>query len=100
MKNERQEDNKMSTTHKTNLFAETNDVNHQALKTKGQESFIQNLKSELGKVSWTAKQELINSTKVVVGSTFLFAIGIYVVDVLVRQCVESVHLLARVVFGA
>lgn len=90
----------MSITHKTNLFAETNDVNHQALKTKSQEGFIQSLKSELGKVSWTAKPELINSTKVVVGSTFLFALGIYVVDVLVRQCVETVHVLARVVFGA
>ena len=48
----------------------------QASKKKRVFNAIQELKEELKKVSWTTKEELKLSTKIVIGATFLFGLGI------------------------
>lgn len=42
--------------------------------------FVQEVKVELGKVSWSTKPELIGSTTVVIGLTSLIAVFIFSVD--------------------
>lgn len=98
MKNEIQEEKKMSVTQETTLFAANKSESSEVK--RNSESFLQGLKSELKKVSWTSKKELISSTKIVVGSTFFLGMGIYVADLLIRQCLLGIHTLARLVFGA
>ena len=47
-------------------------------------SYFKSIKEELKKISWTSKKELFLSTKVVIISTFLFALGIYLADIVIR----------------
>ncbi len=47
----------------------------QASKKKRVFSYVQELKEELKKVSWTTKEELKFSTKVVIGATFFLGLG-------------------------
>ena len=71
----------------------------QASKKKPAFSYVQELKEELKKVSWTAKGELKLSTKVVIGSIFLFGLGIYLFDLVIKGALDFVAILARYVFG-
>ena len=43
-------------------------------------TFTQEVRTELGKVSWTGRQQLIESTKVVLASVFLMALFIWMCD--------------------
>ncbi|MDD3982981.1 MAG: preprotein translocase subunit SecE [Candidatus Omnitrophota bacterium] len=42
--------------------------------------FLGEVKAELGKVSWSSKQELIGATGVVIGLTAIMATFIFIVD--------------------
>jgi len=68
-------------------------------KKNGGRSFFGELKEELKKVSWTTKDELISSTKVVLLTIFLFGLGIYVVDLLVKGVLEGIKVSLRFIFG-
>ena len=57
------------------------------------------LKQELKKVTWTAKDELILFTKIVVGTTFIFGLGIYVVDLLIKGVLTGFARLVHLIFG-
>jgi|GEM_PF-2666335 len=61
--------------------------------------FVQEVKEELKKVSWTSIKELKLSTKIVVISTFSFGLGIYLVDLAVKGVLHSVSTLFHLVFG-
>ena len=52
-------------------------------------TFLHELKEELQKVSWTSKEELLIATKVVVGATFAFGLGIYIIDLIVKGVLNS-----------
>ena len=62
-------------------------------------SHLQELKSELKQVTWTSKDELILSTKLVVGATFAFGLGIYAVDLLIKGCLTGFKGLIHLIFG-
>ncbi len=62
-------------------------------------TFISELKDELKKVSWTTKPELISATKVVVISVFVFGMGIYMVDLMVKGVLELVKRSLLFIFG-
>lgn len=51
--------------------------------------FLQQLKDELKKVTWTSKEELFLCTKVVLGVIFAFGIGIYLVDLLIKGVLDG-----------
>jgi len=55
---------------------------------------IREYKDELKRVSWTTKEELKLFTKVVVGTTFAFGLGIYLVDLVIKG---TLHLIGRLV---
>ncbi|MBS0620790.1 MAG: preprotein translocase subunit SecE [Verrucomicrobia bacterium] len=62
-------------------------------------TYIQELKDELKKVSWTAQEELKLSTKMVILATFLFGLGIYLVDLLIKFGLDLVGFIVRWIFG-
>ncbi|MBM3193323.1 MAG: preprotein translocase subunit SecE [Chlamydiae bacterium] len=61
--------------------------------------YIREFKEELKKVSWTSKEELFLSTKIVVGSTFVFGFGVYLVDLVVQGSLNGLHSLVFKVIG-
>jgi preprotein translocase subunit SecE len=61
--------------------------------------FIRELKEELKKVTWTTKDELIFCTKIVVGSTFILGIGIYLIDLVIKGALNGFGALFRLIFG-
>ena len=71
----------------------------QASKKKPAFSFIQELKEELKKVSWTTKEELKLSTKVVIGATFLFGLGIYLFDLVIKGALDCIALIVHFICG-
>ena len=91
----------MSTTHKTTLFVESQqEVKKFTLRSFMKAGWLQSVKDELKKVSWTSKDELKKSTKVVIGSTLFIGFGIYCVDLVIRHTLDGFHVLARLIFGA
>lgn len=62
-------------------------------------SYIKELKAELRKVTWTSKDELVVCTKIVLGGTFAFGLGIYVVDLIVKGSLDGLHMLVQRIIG-
>ncbi len=62
-------------------------------------AFIQEMKQELKKVSWTSKEELKFSTKMVILSTFVFGFSIYLVDLGVKGLLEMIKATVHFIFG-
>ena len=60
---------------------------------------IQELKEELKKVSWTTRDELRFSTKMVVLSMFIFGIGIYLIDFFIKGSLDLVRKMLHFIFG-
>lgn len=52
--------------------------------------FFRDMKEEMKKVSWTTKRELAVCTKIVVGSIFVLGLGIYLVDLIIRYCLQGI----------
>lgn len=71
----------------------------QAAKRKPAFSFVQELKEELSKVSWTTKEELKLSTKVVISSIFLFGLGIYLFDLVIKGALDFIAIVVHFIFG-
>ncbi len=61
-------------------------------------SYIKELKGELKIVTWTSKEELIVCTKIVIGATFLFGIGVYVVDLALRGALNWINMIFHKIF--
>ncbi len=61
--------------------------------------FVRELKEELKKVSWVSKEELLHGAKLVIGSTFVFGLCIYLVDLLIRGALSGLHGIVYKVIG-
>lgn len=62
-------------------------------------SYVRELKAELKKVTWTTKEELTLCTKVVIGATFVFGMGIYLSDLLIKGFLDGFSAIIHLVFG-
>ena len=62
-------------------------------------AYVQELKDELKKVSWTTRDELLFSTKTVVLATFVFGMGIYLIDFFIKGCLDFVRTVLQYIFG-
>ena len=60
-------------------------------------TFLQDMKEEIKKVSWTSREELKNCGKIVIGSMFILGIGIYIVDLFIRLSLDGIKNLARLI---
>jgi preprotein translocase subunit SecE len=70
-----------------------------AKKRKSLFTYIQELKDELKKVSWTTSEELKFSTKMVVLTTVFFGLGIYLVDFFIKGSLDSIRTVLHFIFG-
>ena len=57
------------------------------------------MKLEIKKVTWTKKGELLKLTKVVLTAVFLFAAGIYLVDLVIKSTLDLLRYLVRTFIG-
>ena len=76
----------------------TEDLTPQASKKKPLFSYLEELKAELKKVSWTTQEELLFSTKVVILSIFVFGFGIYFFDLVIKGILDLVALVVHFIF--
>lgn len=53
-------------------------------------NFIKEVKTELGKVSWSTRQELMSSTMVVISVTAIMAVFIGVIDITLSKLLSAV----------
>ena len=74
----------------------TEDKKSFAVKRKG---FLSQVKEEMGKVSWTSKEELRGSTKIVLIATFALGFGIYLVDLFLRSSLDGLANIVRMITG-
>ena len=66
---------------------------------KVQGNYISGVKDELKKVSWTTKEELKLFSKIVIGATFTFGIGIYIADLVMKGALDGLGLIVRSIWG-
>jgi preprotein translocase subunit SecE len=62
-------------------------------------NFFRQLQQELYKVNWTTKEELILYTKIVLGATFVFAIGIYVAEIVLQLILNMFSFITKFIGG-
>ncbi|MBS0627326.1 MAG: preprotein translocase subunit SecE [Verrucomicrobia bacterium] len=62
-------------------------------------TYIQELKDELKKVTWTNREELQFSTKMVVLATIFFGLGIYLIDFFIKSSLDSIRAVLNFIFG-
>jgi len=56
-------------------------------------SFFRDVQSELKKVTWTSKNELLVFTKIVLAATLLFGFIIYLADLMIRNALSLITLI-------
>ncbi len=61
--------------------------------------FIGEVKEELQKISWTSGEDLKTYTQIVVGSTFFFGMGIYLLDLFIQSVLNSLAFAIRLIAG-
>ncbi|MBN2478844.1 MAG: preprotein translocase subunit SecE [Parachlamydiales bacterium] len=62
-------------------------------------NYFRQVQAELKKVSWTSKSELVVYTKIVLLSTLIFALSIYIADLGVRSVLNFINIIARFIIG-
>jgi preprotein translocase subunit SecE len=63
------------------------------------QDFLGDIKAEISKITWTSREELQVYTKIVVAATFIFGIGIYVIDLLIQTFLNSLSAIVRLISG-
>ena len=83
---------------KRTKMAASSKITHLKVKKK-KLNYFRDVQAELKKVSWTTKIELVSCTKIVLGTTFIFSIAIYIADLVIKNALHVVSLIAKVLFG-
>jgi preprotein translocase subunit SecE len=63
------------------------------------QNFLGDLKDEFRKISWTSPEELATYTKIVVIGTFVFGMGIYLMDLTIQGVLAGLGSLIRLIGG-
>lgn len=53
--------------------------------------FLSGVKQEFNRIEWTSQDELKSYTKIVVGSTFIFGLSIYIIDLALRGALDLIN---------
>ena len=61
--------------------------------------FVGDIKSEINKITWTSREELLVYTKIVVGATFVFGMSIYLLDLIIQGVLGGLNLLMNLISG-
>jgi len=62
-------------------------------------NFVGDIKSEFNKISWTTKDELTSYTKIVVGATFVFGLGVFFMDIIIQTSLHSLNFALKLIAG-
>ncbi len=63
------------------------------------QEFVGEIKEEFKKISWTSAEELKVYTQIVVGATFFFGIGIYILDLIIQAVLNGLAATIRLIGG-
>ena len=74
---------------KTQQIAATAAKDTQTAKQWKPHELLGEIKDELTKISWTSPEELKIYTQIVVGATFFFGIGIYMIDLFIQSILNG-----------
>ena len=66
------------------------------LKVRG---FVSDIKSEIQKITWTNREELLVYTKIVVGATFAFGMTIYFLDLIIQSTLNVLNFVMQFIAG-
>jgi preprotein translocase SecE subunit len=83
----------------TAILKESKKSDYRMGEKKKRVSFFRQVQEEMKKVSWTTKEELKSSTKIVIAATFALGLGIYIADLLIRGGLEFIRLMFRLIGG-
>jgi len=83
---------------KRSKMATSSKITHFKVKKK-KLNYFRDVQSELKKVSWTTKTELILCTKIVLGATIILSLAIYVADLFIKNALHLINLISRILFG-
>lgn len=61
--------------------------------------WIESLKTEIRSIHWTSKEELRVYTQIVVGATFFFGMGVYLIDVVIHGVMNLLSWAASFIVG-
>lgn len=61
--------------------------------------FVADIKSEIHKVTWTSREELIVYSKIVVLMTLVFGMSIYILDLMIQGTLGALSLILRFIGG-
>lgn len=59
--------------------------------------FLSEVKAEVKRINWTSPEELKVYTKMVVATTFVLGLGIYIVDLLIQNFLAGLETLLRLI---
>ena len=57
--------------------------------------FVGEVKAELKRITWTSKEELRLYTKMVVATTFVLGLGLYVIDIFIQSFLNGMGVIFR-----
>lgn len=61
--------------------------------------FVEEVKAEVHRVTWTSREELQVYTKIVVASTLVFGLGIYCTDLIIQGILGAFSFLIQLIGG-
>lgn len=61
--------------------------------------FIEEIKLELKNINWTSREELKTYTQIVVSATFVFGMGVYLVDLAIQASMNLLTWFTHLIFG-
>jgi preprotein translocase subunit SecE len=68
------------------------------LKRLGIGTFVQETKSEIKKIKWCTRKEVLKYTRIVIFSSLIVGFMTYFADVLIRGALSGFHLLFKLIF--
>lgn len=61
--------------------------------------WVEQLKQEIKSIQWTTQDELVVYTKIVVAATFLFGMGVYLIDLVIHSALNLLTWVSRLLVG-
>lgn len=61
--------------------------------------FVEEIKAEIQRVTWTSRDELRVYTKIVIGATLVFGLGIYCTDLIIQGVLNGLSFFAHLIGG-
>ncbi len=62
-------------------------------------TFFSDIKDEFSKITWTSREELLSYTKIVVATTFVFGLLVYIIDLTIQAVLHGLSYFARLIGG-